>query len=300
MALQRDARYPGRWTAASAGHPQGAFKNRSAPGALDGSYIEQDWANDWDGFFSSLISSAGVTANGVVDAVGASQYFSALATVIKAQASGRLLGYQIFTTSGTYAPSVGMGSAVFRVQGGGAAGAGLATPSAGNVSIGAPGTSGSYAEGRFLAASIGASQSVTIGAGGIAGSNAAGGNGGTTSVGSLITAPGGVGGSLLNNQVPGVTNGNGGLAGTPTGANIFQSIGTCPGVSTSVSASSAQAGAGGASMFGNGGTPPPVNGSGVVAQNYGAGGSGVAGGSGSGNLAGGAGKSGIVIVLEFV
>jgi hypothetical protein len=79
MALQRDARYPGRWTAASGGHPQGAFKNRTAPGALDGSYIEQDWANDWDGFFSSLLSAAAITPNGNVDAVGASQYYTALA-----------------------------------------------------------------------------------------------------------------------------------------------------------------------------------------------------------------------------
>lgn len=81
MALQRDARYPGRWTAASGGHPQGAFKNRTAPGALDGSYIEQDWANDWDGYFGSLLAAAGLTANGNVDAVGASQYFSALQTL---------------------------------------------------------------------------------------------------------------------------------------------------------------------------------------------------------------------------
>jgi hypothetical protein len=78
MALQRDARYPGRWTAPSPGHPQGAFKNRTAPGSLDGSYIEQDWANDWDGYFSSLLSAAGLTANGNVDAVGASQYYTAL------------------------------------------------------------------------------------------------------------------------------------------------------------------------------------------------------------------------------
>jgi len=82
MALQRDARYPGRWTAASSGHPQGAFKNRTAPGSLDGSYIEQDWANDWDGYFSSLLSAAIITPNGSVDAVGASQYFTALRALI--------------------------------------------------------------------------------------------------------------------------------------------------------------------------------------------------------------------------
>lgn len=86
MALKRDVRYPGRWTAASSAHPQGAFKNRSAPGSLDGSYIEQDWANDWDGFMSSLLSSAGIVANGAVDAVGASQYFDALTVLLNRSA----------------------------------------------------------------------------------------------------------------------------------------------------------------------------------------------------------------------
>jgi len=216
------------------------------------------------------------------------------------QATGRLMGLpQVFFASGTYTPTPGMTSVIFKVQGGGGAGAGLATPSAGNISLGAPGCSGSYAEGRFLAAAIGASQVVTVGAAGAAASNTAGGAGGTSSVGSLITAPGGPGGGLLNNQIPGASNGNGSLAGTPTGANIFQSIGTCPGLCTSLSASSAQSGAGGGSIFGNGGTPPIINGAGVAAQNYGAGGSGVVAGSGGANQAGGAGKIGIVIAYEY-
>lgn len=91
MALIRSSRYPGRWTAPNAGHPQGAFKNRTAPGALDGSYIEQDWANDWDGFFSSLLGAASITANGNVDAVGASQYYTALTTIIPLIASTQFI-----------------------------------------------------------------------------------------------------------------------------------------------------------------------------------------------------------------
>jgi hypothetical protein len=212
---------------------------------------------------------------------------------------GRLIGVQVFTANGTYTPTSGLVTAVIEAQGGGAAGAGLATPSAGNVSLGAPGTSGSYAKGRFTAAAIGASQAVTVGLGGTAASNTAGGNGGTSSVGSLITAPGGVGGGLLNNQTPGAYNGNGSSAGTPTGASIVQSIGTCPGLSTSISAGSAQAAAGGASLFGGGGIPPVINSNGTASPNYGAGGSGVAGGSGSANLSGGAGKAGIVIIWEY-
>ena len=103
MALQRDTKtgYVGRWDVASAGHPQGAFKNRSAPAALDGSYIEKDWANDWDGFFSSLIEAqGGVTPDGVVDEVGASQYFDQLNAIITAAVEG---ASQI--ESGDYIPS---------------------------------------------------------------------------------------------------------------------------------------------------------------------------------------------------
>lgn len=78
MALKRNERYAGRFDNPTAQHPQGAFKNRTSPTAQDGSYIEKDWANDWSGLFESLLSAAGLTPDGSVDAVGASQYFNAL------------------------------------------------------------------------------------------------------------------------------------------------------------------------------------------------------------------------------
>lgn len=78
MALKRNERYPGRFQNPSTGQPQGAFKNRTSPTAQDGSYLEADWANDWSGFFSSLLSGANIAPNGSVDAVGSSQYFNAL------------------------------------------------------------------------------------------------------------------------------------------------------------------------------------------------------------------------------
>lgn len=81
MALQRDTKYPGRFTTATSEHPQGPFKNRTSSTSQDGSYLEKDWLNDWDGFFGSLLNSAGLTPDGNVDAVGASQYFNALVTV---------------------------------------------------------------------------------------------------------------------------------------------------------------------------------------------------------------------------
>jgi len=86
MSLKLNERYPGRFNNPSADYPQGAFKNRTSPTAKDGSYLEQDWANDKEGFFQSLISVAGVVPNGTVDKVGASQYYDALLTVLYAAA----------------------------------------------------------------------------------------------------------------------------------------------------------------------------------------------------------------------
>lgn len=82
MALKLNERYPGRFYNPSANYPQGSFKNRSTPTAKDGSYLEKDWANDKEGFFQSLLSKAGVTANGLVDTVQSSQYLDALRLII--------------------------------------------------------------------------------------------------------------------------------------------------------------------------------------------------------------------------
>lgn len=87
MALTLPNRYPGRFNPPSAEYPQGSFKNRTAPGALDGSYLEQDWANDKEGFFQSLIAAAGLTPSDLPDEVGASQYYDALLDIIADQVS---------------------------------------------------------------------------------------------------------------------------------------------------------------------------------------------------------------------
>lgn len=104
MAIDRNARYPGRFDAPTTARPQGAFKNRTAPGAKDGSYLERDWANDWDGFFGSLMRSAGLTANGTPDTALASQYFDALtkkiADAVKPKVSGTNLTNAGFTSDG--------------------------------------------------------------------------------------------------------------------------------------------------------------------------------------------------------
>lgn len=86
MALKLNERYPGRFNNPTSDYPQGSFKNRTAPNAKDGSYLEQDWANDKEGFFQSLISASGLVPSGVADKVGASQYYDAMLTVLYAAA----------------------------------------------------------------------------------------------------------------------------------------------------------------------------------------------------------------------
>jgi microcystin-dependent protein len=95
MSLKLNERYPARFNNPTAGYPQGSFKNRTTPTAKDGSYLEKDWANDKEGFFQSLLSAAGITANGAVDAVGASQFFDALQALKQIQAG------TAFTTAGS-------------------------------------------------------------------------------------------------------------------------------------------------------------------------------------------------------
>lgn len=82
MALNLQNQYPGRFDPVSADYPQGKFKNRSSPTAQDGSYMERDWLNDWNGFFGAVLNNAGVTPNGNVDTAQSSQLFAALQAVI--------------------------------------------------------------------------------------------------------------------------------------------------------------------------------------------------------------------------
>ena len=76
--INRETKYPGRFTPGTPQQPEGAFKNRTTNISKDGSYLEKDWLNDWAAFFSSITSEAGAVANDVVDEVGASQIFDAM------------------------------------------------------------------------------------------------------------------------------------------------------------------------------------------------------------------------------
>lgn len=214
-------------------------------------------------------------------------------------ATGRLLNVQVFSTSGTYTPTTGTKSIIAEVQGAGGAGGGTAACTSSQIAAAGGGGSGAYAKGRLTSGFSG--QTVTVGAGGTGVSNANGNAGGTSSFGSLITAPGGGGGtsSAAFSALP-VLNGYGLPGAVSTGGNVCNSTGDagmtgfCSSVATGIS------GKGGRSFFGGGGGAAiSVSSDGIASQSFGGGGGGALTIASGGAHAGGAGSNGVVIIWEY-
>lgn len=89
----------------------------------------------------------------------------------------------------------GLRAVVVEVQGPGGAAGGAATTGAGQASEGGGGGAGGWCRKFILAASLGTSETVTIGAAGTGSAGAAGSGGGTTSFGAHCSANGGAGGA---------------------------------------------------------------------------------------------------------
>jgi len=119
---------------------------------------------------------------------------------------------QTFTASGTYTPTSGMTFCIVEAVGGGAGGGGVVCDAAYALWAGGGGAGG-YSRKVTTAALVGASQVVTIGAGGAGGAFGAGSNGGDTSLGSICIAKGGSGGAGTSAAAFGQA-GAGGIAGT--------------------------------------------------------------------------------------
>jgi len=212
---------------------------------------------------------------------------------------------QTFAASGTYTPTAAMKYCMIEVVGAGGAGGGSTVSGAGDTCVGGGGGGGGYARGSFSAATIGVSQVVTIGAGGIGASGATGGTGGTTSVGALISATGGVGGNEAGPATFALASSGAGGAGA---SGDFQCQG-CPGsfgfglVSAGAGISmSIMGGQGGSSFFG-GGAVSIVNNAGAFNGNAATSHGGGGGGSTTGSAAaatGGNGANGLVVVTEFI
>lgn len=92
MAILLDDRYPGRANPRSLEYPQGSFKDRTSPDSQDGTYLQQDWANDIVGFLQYLLSKANIQANGAPDTAIDSQYAQALQELVNGWISETKLG----------------------------------------------------------------------------------------------------------------------------------------------------------------------------------------------------------------
>jgi hypothetical protein len=206
---------------------------------------------------------------------------------------------QTFTASGTYTPCAGLLFSDLVCIGGGGGGGGGPAQSGTGPGVGGGGGAGSEGHKLVVAATIGVSQTVTIGNGGTAGTTggANGGTGGTTSIGSIITCPGGLGGVTDNGSGDRIMLGGSGQAATSgdyNGTGAQGGTGFIPGNGAGFS------GAGGSTSLGGGGAA-------LTNNNDFTGNSGVAntggGGGGAADLssprAGGAGGKGIVFITEY-
>lgn len=217
--------------------------------------------------------------------------------------AGTSVALQSFTANGTYTPASGMAFCIVISTGGGGGGGGAEGTDT-TIEIGAGGGgSGATCIELFDAATIGASQTVTIGAAGTAGSSSGGngGNGGNTTFGSLHTAGGGVGADGIQSNSNGGTEGGAGGTASNGLLNISGGYG-----STGIGMSAGNngfGGNGGAGFWGGGGTGASTS-SGAAAGSaglaYGSGGGGAAVADASAGAAGGAGVAGAVLVIEFV
>lgn len=209
---------------------------------------------------------------------------------------------QFFSSSGTYTPSTGMLFCIVEAIGSGG-GAGGVTGGATGWFVSGGGGAGSFSRAVLTAAQIGASQTVTVNTAGTGGNgNNNGTSGGTVSLGSLVVANGGGGGTKVNAGATIPFGGTGGTAGT---GDLTGTGGTGQGGCTLSSGSLFVAcGAGGNSLWGAGGPAPSTGGGGTTSAGangtgFGSGGGGGSAQSTTNTTTGGNGTTGAIWITEF-
>lgn len=247
-------------------------------------------ANKWKLFFKSdglyLVDDAGIVTGPIAANLGG---------VKLSTASPR-----VYTSSATWSKPVGLDHVIVEVIAGGGAGGGAAATSGTTYSAGGGGGGGGVSVKRIDAASLGATESVTVGAGGTAASGANGNNGGTSSFGAHLQAAGGNGGELLGAFA---TSGIGGAgAGGGAASGNMNSYGDAGGPGARNIGTTSLGGNGGGTMRGGGakGSITATGTDGTVGNSYGGGGSGAANCISQSARPGGAGAPGVVIVWEYV
>ena len=216
-----------------------------------------------------------------------------LLAAIRAVPAGRFLNVQVFTASGVYTPTPGTNSVIVTAVGGGGAGGGAPATGSGAYSVTSGGQAGATARGRFTAGFSGLA--VTIGGGGVPAPGGTGGSGGTSSLGTLISSPGGAGGGVAGPSSSAPINSLVAYVGSPpAGGNIFQTVGHAGSIGACNPPSGiAYGGRGGSTAFGGGGVWEGT------AQGYGSGGGGQGNSQNSAAVLGYSGTQGIVFIEEY-
>jgi hypothetical protein len=214
--------------------------------------------------------------------------------------TANLRNIQYFTASDTYTKPSWLKFAIVEVQGAGGGGAGCGTTD-GQVGVGRGGCAGGYGKSKINAGDIGATETVTIGAGGNGATSGDATDGEASSFGEHITANGGAGGNGVNN-VTGERYVQSQSGAGASGGNILNIRGG--GVEAawcSKTLNLAIASQGGDSVMGRGGRA--LIGDGVTAgggSGYGSGGGGAGMRDGdTTNSSGGDGAGGNIIVYEY-
>ncbi|MER4055119.1 phage tail protein [Klebsiella pneumoniae] len=271
----------------------GEYTNGNVANGVSPTIINAEMLNTFQRELVNLVEGLGYKLNPDDD----SQILKAINGVI----SGRLLGVpRVITSSGMFTKSSGAKKWRIRVLGAGAGSSAAPATGNGEVSISNGGGAGAYAEGIYDVSEL-TSAMVTIGTGGVGGTAASlyGGDGGTTSVGTLISAPGGKAGLPAGPAIPPfqpVANTN---SNSPTGWNIIGTSGSGSEAAVAVSTSYAAGSRGANSQLGVGGSVPAINTPANTGGGYGSGASGCSNGPSQPVKAGAAGSDGIVIIEEY-
>lgn len=225
---------------------------------------------------------------------------AAILSNLKNSMPGRLMGVQVVTSSALITKSAGAKKWRIRALGAGAGSSAAPATAAGQVSISNGGGAGAYAEGIYDVSAL-SSATVTIGSGGVRGTAISpnGGDGGTTSVGTLISAPGGKAGlpaGPANPPFQPVANTN---SNSPTGWNIIGTSGSGSEAAVAVSTSYAAGSRGANSQLGVGGSVPAINTPANTGGGYGSGASGCSNGVSQSLNPGASGRDGVVIIEEY-
>lgn len=269
------------------------FTDGDPVGGVASTIVDAAWLNDVQENIIAVLIAAGVapTKGRAAD----------LLDSIRKVALGRVLNIRVITATTVYTPTPGTTSVYGKIISGGGAGGGAPSTATGNTAAGLGGSAGGISEFYFPVSTI-SGQTITIGAGGTGVANSAGNNGGTSSIGGVISVPGGQGGSAGSNAPPPWTLGESGNSAAPAGGNIANSPGPSGGSSSSNSTGSILSGRGGSCPgFGAGGNARGnIRGNGTAGTGYGSGGSGaIEQSAGAGGFAGGAGTPGVCIIWEL-